>query len=85
MFNRFAKFPVIVDELAGIDLQANSELWRVRAYRFGQAIDDKLIKRKEKALKSDKTEVKYPFSLTDGMAGEISFLCDLLNDEKEVR
>jgi hypothetical protein len=60
-------------------------LWRTRAFRFAQAVSDKMIKRKEEALCSQDKETEFPFSLQDGMAGEVCLLVDLLNDEKDVR
>jgi hypothetical protein len=44
-----------------------------------------MIKRKEEALCSQDKETEFPFSLQDGMAGEVCLLVDLLNDEKDVR
>jgi hypothetical protein len=66
-----------------------ANLWRFRSYMFAKALCDTKIVKYERScecgLKITKGLPDYPFSLMDGLAGEICLLSDLLRDEDEVR
>ena len=69
-------------------------MWRTRAFLFAQALVDEELR--EEYLPKNETEEtmarykenaepEYPFSLMDGVCGEISLLSDLLGNEDEAR
>jgi hypothetical protein len=53
--------------------------WKSRAFLFAKALIDNKIQGTLEKGKSD-----HPFSLMEGLSGQISFLSDLLTDEDQV-
>ena len=70
--------------LAGI-----AEKFRLRAFSFALASTDKKVQQQCQAYEDpnrlNKGICDHPFSLMEGLAGDICFLSDLLRDENDVR
>ena len=66
-----------------------AEKFRLRAFSFALASTDRKIQRQcqeyEDPQRLNKGICDHPFSLMEGLAGDICFLSDLLRDENDVR
>lgn len=71
-----------------------AEMWKTRVFMFAKTLCDEVVHEKQFFHElGEELQVKtaedglpeYPYSLMEGLAGEIYFLCDILSPDLEVR
>ena len=64
-------------------------LWRTRVYMFAHALFDPEVQNRVKYFHDGFRKVKgtpdYPYSLMEGVAGEVYFLSELLTEDDDMR
>ena len=65
------------------NLNLNAEKWRNRVFLLAKALFDPLIQAKFQPAYGGRQY--FPYSLMEGIAGDISFLSDILKDETSAR
>ena len=63
--------------------------WRNRSFLFARALSDgpimKQVREHEHGYRKATGVADHPYSLMEGISGDICFLSDMLRDENEVR
>ena len=74
---------------SSVALQSDPEMWRAMTYTFAKAMFDKQIQEQCENYDCDQRKnvgvADHPFSLMEGVAGDLCFLSDLIGNEYDTR